>query len=138
MSNLSMLHSVAQGIDDLLQQVVFVGGTVTELYATDQAATEVRPTFDVDCVIELMSYSAYSVLEEKLRKLKFVNDTEDGVICRWLYKGLKVDIMPNDEAILGFTNKWYKKGMSHTLLFTFQDGISIRFFNRLISWHRSL
>ena len=128
MSNLSMLHTIAQGLDYLLPQVVFVGGSVTELYATDPAATEVRPTDDVDCVIELVSYSAYSVLEKKLRKLKFVNDKENGVICRWLYAGLKVDIIPNDEAILGFTNEWYKKEMSHTLLYTFPDGISIRYF----------
>ena len=52
MSNISMLHTVAQGLNYLLPQVVFVGGSVTELYATDSAATEVRPTDDVDCVIE--------------------------------------------------------------------------------------
>jgi len=128
MSNINMLHTVAQGLDYLLPHVVFVGGSVTELYATDTAATEARPTDDVDCVIELVSYSNLNDLEEKLRKLKFANDTESGVICRWKYAGLQVDIMPDDEAILGFSNEWYKKGMGHTLNYSFADGTNIRYF----------
>jgi len=128
MSNISMLHTVAQGLDYLLPQVVFVGGSVTELYANDPAATEVRPTDDVDCVVELVSYSNLNDLEEKLRKLKFTNDMESGVICRWKYAGLQVDIMPDDASIMGFSNEWYKKGMSHTLVYTFNDGTIIRYF----------
>ncbi len=128
MSNINMLHTVAQGLDYLLPHVVFVGGSVTELYATDSAATEVRPTDDVDCVIELVSYSKLNELEEKLRKLKFTNDTESDVICRWKYAGLLVDIMPDDEDILGFSNEWYKKGMPHTLNYAFADGTNIRYF----------
>jgi len=128
MSNLAMLHTIAKGLDYLLPSVVFVGGSVTEIYATDAAATEVRPTDDVDCVIELVSYTAYSELEDKLRKLKFVNDTEDGVICRWKYAGLKVDIMPDDASILGFSNEWYKKGLAHTFQYKFEDGIVVKIF----------
>ena len=128
MSNLAMLHTIAKGLDYLLPSVVFVGGSVTEIYATDAAATEVRPTDDVDCVIELVSYTAYSELEDKLRKLKFVNDTEDGVICRWKYSGLKVDIMPDDASILGFSNEWYKKGLANTFQYKFEDGIVVKIF----------
>jgi len=128
MSNLAMLHTIAKGLDYLLPSVVFVGGSVTEIYATDAAATEVRPTDDVDCVIELVSYTAYSELEDKLRKLKFVNDTEDGVICRWKYLGFKVDIMPDDASILGFSNEWYKKGLAHTFQYKFEDGIVVKIF----------
>lgn len=29
------------------------------------------------------------------------------VICRWRVDGITVDIMPTDETILGFTNRWY-------------------------------
>ena len=128
MSNLKMLHTIAKGLDYLLPSVVFVGGSVTEIYATDAAATEVRPTDDVDCVIELVSYATYGEFEEKLRKLKFVNDTEDGVICRWKFAGLKVDIMPDDPDILGFTNEWYKKGLAHTFEYNFEDGTTICIF----------
>lgn len=128
MSNLGMLHSIAKGLDYLLPSVVFVGGSVTELYATDPAATEVRPTDDVDCVVELVSYSAFGDLEANLRKLKFTNDTEDGIICRWRFMGLKVDIMPQEGAVLGFTNRWYSEGVSHTINHSFEDGTVIRVF----------
>lgn len=126
MSNINMLHTVAQGLDYLLPNVVFVGGSVTELYATDSAATEVRPTEDVDCVLELVSYSKLDDFENVLRKLKFTNDIESGIICRWKYAGVTVDIMPNDAAVFGFSNEWYKKGMAHTLEYRFDDGIAIR------------
>ena len=48
MSNLIMLHTVAKGLDYLLPGVVFVGGSITEIYATDAAATDVRPTNVLD------------------------------------------------------------------------------------------
>ena len=53
---------------------------------------------------------------------------ESGVICRWKYAGLQVDIMPDDASILGFSNEWYNKGMTHTLNYTFNDGTVIRYF----------
>lgn len=33
-------------------------------------------------------------------------------ICRKIYKGVTVDVMPTDESILGFTNKWYTDGIT--------------------------
>ena len=35
-----------------MRKVVFVGGSVAELYAEDPAAPDIRPTMDVDCVIK--------------------------------------------------------------------------------------
>lgn len=34
--------------------------------------------------------------------------------------------MPADEAVLGFTNTWYKKGMEESFLYKIDDYISIR------------
>jgi len=111
-TNITMLQKVANGLGDLNESVVYVGGSVAELYVTDTSATEVRPTVDIDCVVELASYKNFYELEDILRKKKFRNDTTSGApICRWLYNGVSVDIMPNDEKIIGFTNKWYKSGM---------------------------
>ena len=58
----------------------------------------------------------YFRLEEKLRLKGFVNDmTLDAPICRWVYKDIKVDIMPTDENILGFSNKWYVEGIKNKI-----------------------
>lgn len=53
---MSMLQTVAAGLKDLKDRVVFVGGAVAELYVTDAASTEIRATQDVDCVISEMKY----------------------------------------------------------------------------------
>ena len=92
---------------------MFVGGSVAELYADDPAATDIRPTMDVDCVIELATYGSLQDFEQMLRDRKFVNDIESGVICRWKYNGEIVDIMPDRDSILGFTNRWYRPGFQH-------------------------
>ena len=118
------------------QSVVFVGGAVTELYATDKAATEVRATDDVDCVVELVSYKEFTVIEEELRKLKFKNDTESTVICRWIYKGIKVDIMPNDASVIGFSNPWYADGMRNSINYKLEENLTIRIFARPGFWHQ--
>jgi hypothetical protein len=45
--------------------------------------------------------------------LPFVHDTsEDAPLCRWKLGALTVDIMPTEESILGFTNPWYREGVS--------------------------
>ena len=62
----------------LLEDLVFVGGCTTALLITDEAAADVRPTFDVDAVIEVKSYSEYATFSERLRKLDFREDQREG------------------------------------------------------------
>ena len=57
-SNVNRIKIIAAGLGDLCRDVVFVGGSVAELYADDPAATDIRPTMDVDCVIELATYGS--------------------------------------------------------------------------------
>ena len=42
-SNVNRLKIIAAGLGDLCRDVVFVGGSVAELYADDPAATDIRP-----------------------------------------------------------------------------------------------
>lgn len=108
-ASVSMIRHVAERLGDLRKQVVFLGGAVTGLLLTDAAAPEARFTEDVDVVVSIGSYSEYSRLEEALRDLGFQNarDVICRVICRWSIANVLVDIMPADEAILGFSNRWY-------------------------------
>lgn len=73
-----MLESAADALDEILDEVVFVGGATVELWVTDPAAAEFRPTNDVDVIVEITSRHAYYELEDRLRELGFVNDEEDG------------------------------------------------------------
>jgi hypothetical protein len=111
-SNLELLKKVARRLRPLLSEVVFVGGCTTGLFITDEAAAEVRPTFDVDVIAEITSYADYDTFSERLRALSFREDTSEGApLCRWLIDEMKLDVMPIDEKILGFTNRWYRAAM---------------------------
>jgi len=128
-NNLKMLQRVAKGLEDLKNEVVFVGGSVAELYADDPELSDVRPTLDVDCVVELSTRKSYYELEDELRKRKFKNDTTSGApICRWIYEDIIVDIMPLDADILGFGNKWYALGVEHKVDKILPDGTYIYIF----------
>lgn len=47
-SNIEMLQIVANGLEELKDNMVFVGGAVAELYASNPEALDIRPTLDVD------------------------------------------------------------------------------------------
>jgi hypothetical protein len=122
-TNIIMLQTVANGLGELKDEMVFVGGAVAELYADNPAASEIRPTLDVDCVIEISSRLQFAKMEENLRARGFKNDTSAGApICRWIYKDIKVDVMPTDSNVLGFSNRWYEEGIEIKTQKTLPDG----------------
>jgi predicted nucleotidyltransferase len=109
----TMLETVARALgDDLLARLAFVGGCTTGLFITDDfAKEEVRYTDDVDLIIDLVGYAGWAELMGQLREKGFSESMEDDVVCRMRLGELKVDFMPDDESILGFTNRWYAKGL---------------------------
>ncbi len=125
-ANIDMLQTVADGLGELKDEMVFVGGAVAELYAKYPEASDIRPTEDIDCVIELSSRMAHAKLEEDLRTKDFAHDTSEGApVCRWIYRGIKVDVMPTDSDVLGFSNKWYPEGIKHKIEKVLPDGNKI-------------
>ncbi len=95
----------------------YIGGAVAELYADNPAASDIRITLDVDCVIELRSKMEHAKLEDRLREQGFANDTSKGApVCIWIFNEIKVDVMPADSKVLGFTNKWYEEGIEHKIV----------------------
>jgi hypothetical protein len=110
--NLELLTEAARLLKPLLGELVFVGGCTTALLITDKAAADVRPTYDVDAIAEITSYAAYADFSERLRRTGFTEDTSEGApICRWRQKKTILDVMPLDEKILGFSNRWYRPAM---------------------------
>lgn len=101
--NIARIRAVYNALEELAEQVVFVGGATVSLY-TDRPTIESRPTGDVDIVVEIATYRDFSAIEEKLRQKGFVNDIESGIICRYVVSGVIVDVMPTAESVLGFSN----------------------------------
>ena len=54
-SNLKMLEFVARKLRALNEEVVFIGGCTTALFINDPLSLDVRPTWDVDCIIDVLS-----------------------------------------------------------------------------------
>lgn len=124
-----MLIRVAQGPgQDLLSENVFVGGCTTALLVTDEFTQEqVRHTYDVDLIAHLDGYAAYTNLVNKLRMREFRERLEnDGPICAMWLGDLRVDIMPDDEDILGFSNRWYKDAIKSADDYHLADGLLIK------------
>jgi hypothetical protein len=125
--NLQLLTDAAKLLQPILGELVFVGGCATALLITDSAAADVRPTFDVDAIAEITSYAAYAEFSERLRKLGFQEDAREGApLCRWCQKTTTLDVMPLDEKILGFSNKWYRPAMDHAEERELEEGLKIR------------
>jgi hypothetical protein len=126
-SNIELLKEVAKRLGPLLSEVVFVGGCTTGLFITDAAAADVRPTFDVDVIAEITSYADYATFSERLRSLGFREDTSKGApLCRWLIDGMKLDVMPIEEKIFGFSNRWYRAAMDAAQEIELEPGLRIR------------
>jgi predicted nucleotidyltransferase len=112
--------------DDLVDEVVFVGGATITLWITDPAAPPPRPTKDVDVIVEVATRADYYAFEERLRAAGF---TDDGnVICRWRHRGsgLILDAMPTDAALLGFENQWQRESFPHAVVVDLPSGTQIR------------
>lgn len=125
--NISRIKVVYTALGELAKDVVFVGGATVALYA-DRPAGEVRPTDDVDVLFEVLNYTAYAVLEAQLRSKGFEHDTASDVICRHMINGIIVDVMPTEESILGFSNKWYKEGFENSMTRLVEENYPIRLF----------
>ena len=82
--NIEMIQEVAKALDKLSEDIVFVGGATVALYLNLDTTDEIRPTEDVDIIIELASAAKYSVFSEKLLALKFSPDqSKNAPMCRW-------------------------------------------------------
>jgi predicted nucleotidyltransferase len=124
-TNIVRIKSVANLLGDLNDKVVFVGGATLSLYSS-RRTFEVRPTDDVDVIIEILNYAQRAELEDKLRSLGFANDVASGVICRWQIEKITVDIMPTEDPSIGFSNKWYPEGYKNAIDYIIDDRCTVR------------
>ncbi|MGO0309531.1 hypothetical protein ACTL6P_23620 [Endozoicomonas acroporae] len=127
-----LLLGIADALgDELLEQVAFVGGATVSLHLDDAQPMDIRSTKDVDFIVSVTSYGDYQRLAEKLRERGFAEDSEpeDGEfspICRYVCKGIIVDVMPDNEDILGFSNPWFQIGREKAVAYTLPGDVSIR------------
>jgi hypothetical protein len=125
--NVQMLEVVAAKLGpQLLNRLVFVGGSIAGLLITDPMLPAIRPTDDVDLVVQVAGRPGFYALEVDLRALGFVNDiSPQAPLCRWRCAGITVDVVPSEKEVLGFANRWYPLGVETAQPITLPSGIEI-------------
>lgn len=126
--NVVMLEIVAKRLGETLrQELVFVGGAVAGLLITDPALPAIRPTEDVDLIVQVLAHADYYKVEQTLMAQGFVHDCrQEAPICRWKVDAVTVDVMPTLEKILGFSNRWYPFALQSAEAVDLPSGTSIR------------
>ncbi len=126
--NLTRIKGVAHALSELKDEIAFVGGATVSLYTDHPEQTDTRPTDDIDVLVEIATYTAYTRLQAKLAGLGFAIDVEAKITCRYKYQGLTVDIMPIEGKVLGFKNQWYKDGFENLQTYHTDQATDIRIF----------
>jgi len=114
-----MIDQVARALgDDLLDRVAFLGGCATGLLVTDEATLQdIRYTQDVDMIVDVASFGAWTRWQQELVRRGFRSSPEDDLICRMRLGGIIVDFLPPDPNVLGFSNRWYALALETALVY---------------------
>ncbi len=138
------LEIAARALGPLLEEVVFLGGASIQLWLSDPAAPAARVTDDVDVISDITSLTGYYRLGERLRERGFSEAIDSDVICRWRHRetGLLLDVMPDDEDVLGFSNEWYEHAIETAVVHRLPSGTQIHaatppsiVATKLVAWH---
>lgn len=126
--SIELLENAAGALEGLVEEVAFLGGAAFVLWISDPAAAPFRPTKDVDVIVEVGSRVEYYSFGERLRERGFEEDSDRALMCAWRHRpsGLLLDVMPTDEAILGFSNDWYASALAEAARRTLPSGAEIR------------
>lgn len=126
--NIAVLELVVHELDALAQEFTFIGGATVGLYLNDPTAfSTVRPTQDIDCIVEVASLPKYHDVTARLKMQGFEVDTTSDINCRYRKGNLILDVMPS-ENLLGFKNIWYKDGLKNAAVVELPSAKRIRIF----------
>jgi predicted nucleotidyltransferase len=125
--NLELLSGIAHAMGPLCEQVVFVGGCATGLLISQPLVADARATEDVDAIVEVASLVGYHALAEQLSAQGFKQTMADNTPpFRWFWQGMQLDLVPLDERVLGFANRWYRPGFEAAVSAMLPTGLELR------------
>lgn len=124
--DLDALKDVAAQLDRLEMDYTFTGGIVLGFLLDYPKVVNIRPTDDLDAITAVTSYGQQAELEEKLRSLQFRHDFSEGApTCRFMYEGVKVDVMPMRDQTGQFDNPWFEIALATSSLRSL-EGVTVR------------
>lgn len=124
-----------RGVEESLRgnapRFVFVGGVLGAVYPLPEFLS-VRPTADIDVVVDGIPVHGFPALEDRLRRAGFHNVAHDAPRCRWrppaallVDDTFTVDIVGPEESVEGVSNAWYAEAMRHAERFDLPGGGTI-------------
>ena len=108
--NLNVVEKVAIALEELNNDVIYVGGAVISLYVTDKGVEQPRPTKDIDISVQISTYAQMDELREKLALKRIYPAPAEKILYRYSYEDILIDFIPFEEAPLRPTNSWLKPG----------------------------
>jgi len=124
------IKSVHLLLGALSERCAFIGGSAVSIYA-QRPVRDLRPTEDVDIIVELLTYSEETVLDKELIALGFKNDITAKHRYAYVHPSLgevTVDAVPVNSEVAGFSNAWYPEGMQNAEYYTIDDHATVKIF----------
>ena len=119
--NLEVVARVARALGELNDQVVYIGGAVISIYATEPGADLPRVTEDIDVCVQVSTFAQMEKLRELLASKSIYPDPQGIHIYRYRYQGIAIDFIPFEETAFGPTNSWLKPGFDKAFKTTVGD-----------------
>lgn len=137
---IEILQKVARALGPLLGEVVFVGGTTPALLIDDPAAPGLRPTKDVDVIVDSHGLRTHAEFEARLRERGF--QLQPPPACRYAIDDVLVDVMTTTTQAMGFSERWYAEAFAAAKTVELPNGTTIRAITsplflatKLSAWH---
>lgn len=126
--NMGVIKKVAIALGDLNNKVAYVGGATVSIYADDPAAEDVRPTKDIDIMLQIVSFSELVTLQEMLAQKGIFPDPEAKINCRFKYDDVVIDVMSTKEIGWAPSDPWFEPGFNNLIDYWVDDQTRIKIF----------
>jgi hypothetical protein len=105
--NIERALSLIRELEEMAEEVVVAGGAAVGLLITDPANPTVRPTQDMDVIVQVINRADYYSFQERLQAKGFQETMDSEFVGRFVKGRMLLDVMPTDKSIFGSSNRWY-------------------------------
>lgn len=123
---MGVVKKVATALGELNEQVAYVGGATVSIYADDPAAEDVRPTKDIDIMLNIVSFAQLAALQENLAQKGIHPYAEAKIACRFKYQDVIIDVMSTKEVGWAPSDPWFEPGFQNLVSYLVDEQTTIR------------
>jgi hypothetical protein len=112
----ALLIEVATFLDRVDIEYAFTGGAVIPFYLDIPDLASMRPTKDVDVIVQAVTLLEYHDVEQRIVQMGWRHDASPGAPrCRWIMGDVKIDVMASSEVAGEFSSPWFQKGVQEAV-----------------------